>query len=964
MLSQLIPVVTASSIKNEVDILTHKNKDVARPRYTTVVDILSDNIRKFKTILNLIREADEINYLNEINSTDFTILLPNDKYFKEYNDTILENFDIDKLIIFDEALDLKTNLTSGIDSLTISWNHYPLVFETFNEKVTFYQHGHLLEDIDQNRADGKGEVLGLKNKLIERPTEQNCQIYETTQLLPFEKVNIKKVLNTYTEKGVNLNYMSRILRFYEMDFHLLRSFINNTFVISTDECIEKLFNYNDIELNYIFGTDPEVLLTQFDFNESIKSDLVWDQEHFLNGTIINGLLGQGLKSSGPVETLNGKPIYALDYRVEDNGYTVALNNFKSKSSPNIVSYRDLEDLDYNMGERYGLSYIFDNFENDLTQIKFTLQKYLIGLNAYDFLQEMHFRDLDYLLVSGKETTLFIYLDEYDKTANGFGYEGFSKKNLIYHFIEERVDIEKDFHDPKKSQTFQTSEGMKTKAILYSSMLCEFNKNMGKHCQKLKLMKTENDQYFINTLQAYEILNAREPIKVGNTYVYIIREPLELPGNIIQSVGSEFIHSSQSLIFLQNLNLLNLPVNTAGYTIFLPNDNAWQALDLNLEYLKKNIDILNKFLKSYIWEGLIYTDINKAGNYKNLNGEIISIDEIEQDEDYLTMLSNTQDLRIYKGQDIIFEQGVIHPVNSLTYPPDIQITLMDLMETTGNGLDFLIYLEDIPELKNLITTNQNYSFIVPTSSAMLKDDQFNVNGTDFVDLMKLHVINSNSTDLMKNCMESETEISTLLDNTSVYCKKIEMTNKPPALFLILKNKQGDEKKIRILQQGCQTGNANSCIYIVDDPVSLKWLKSNPLLELHMNLSWQSFIMGLVAGIFVLLGGQACSLMLTNYLKEVSTLDDDEDDGNETIRSSYHGRNGGSIKSHPSQKSLLYDENNQVVGTRYGSILSPPVTANAEQSEAANSNFEAGYSENSQSKPISVQKQKSQLFATDY
>ena len=103
MLCQLIAVLKSSSTQDELDILTQKNKDVTRPRYTTVIDILSDNIQKFKTILNLIREADEINYLNEINSTGFTILLPNDKYFKENNETTLEHFDIDKLIIFDEV---------------------------------------------------------------------------------------------------------------------------------------------------------------------------------------------------------------------------------------------------------------------------------------------------------------------------------------------------------------------------------------------------------------------------------------------------------------------------------------------------------------------------------------------------------------------------------------------------------------------------------------------------------------------------------------------------------------------------------------------------------------------------------------------------------------------------------------------------------------------------------------------
>ncbi|KAL6935114.1 uncharacterized protein HGUI_00407 [Hanseniaspora guilliermondii] len=952
--------------KNNVLVSKHKEKDLLRTRYTTVVDVLADNIDKFNNILNFFREADLINFLNEINSTEFTLLIPNDNYFTEWDESLLGSFDVNKSIIFDRLIDLKTNFSSSVDSLMISWGYYPLVFETFNGKVSYYQQGHMLDDFSYDIDDKRGEVINLGSDLINRPTEQDCQIYETTHLLPLEKLKINDFLYAYSKKDVTTNYLSNLLQFYETDFQYLRSFINNTFIVTKDDNIEKLFDYDMIKLKYIFGTDPEVFATEFDFDDTIKSELIKDQKNFLNGTIIKGLLGPGLDAGGQIETLNGHSPYSLQYKVEDGGYKISINDFISESSPNIVSFRDLEDLENHHGERYGLSYIFNSFEVDISHINFTMQKYLIGLNAYDFLQEMHFRDLSYLLATKNNSTLFIYVDEYLNTANGFSYEGFSKKNLIYHFTEQIIDIENDFRNTEKAQTFHTDSFSNTKSILYNSMLCNFNKIMGKHCQKLKIMKTENDQYFINTLYSYQILNARDPISVGNSYIYIISEPLELPGSIIQSVGKELIHSSQSLLFLQNLNLLNLPLNTNGYTIFLPSDNAWQAMDLNIEYLKKNISVLNKFLKSYILEGLIYSDIKTTGKYYNLEGEPFIVSRIREDDNSVELISNKQDVLVHKGHDILFEQGVIHPIDSLSYPPDIQITLLDLMQTTGSGLDFMIFLGEISELKELVTSNQNYSFIVPTSSAMLKDDQFNVNSTDFIDLMKLHIIDSNSTALMKNCTGVETQISTLLDNTVVYCKAIEIANKPPALFLILKNKQGDEKKIRVLQQGCQTGNVDSCIYIVDDPVSLKWIKSNTLLELHMNLSWQSFVMGLVVGIFALLGGQTFKVLLKNYRKELSALEADEYEpvGNGTIRSSSHTINGSSINCNPSQHSLLYDENNQLVGAKYGSIAQPPGGSIQQQPGLSAGNFEAGYSENSQSRPISVQKQKSQLFATEF
>lgn len=435
---------------------------------------------------------------------------------------------------------------------------------------------------------------------------------------------------------------------------------------------------------------------------------------------------------------------------------------------------------------------------------------------------------------------------------------------------------------------------------------------------------------------------------------------------MQSIGHEFIHTSQSLIFLQNLNLLNLPVNGEGYTIFVPEDIAWNSLDLNLDYMKKNINILNKMWKNFIWEGLLYTNDLQKTNYTNFNGDTIKIIDVvpnnNASSESVHIISKHQNFTLQKGNDILFEQGVIHPVSQIEYPSDIQITLKNLLETTNNGLDFLIFLKEIPELMKIVEENLAYSFIVPTSTAMLKDDQFNVNATDFESLMKLHVINSNATELMKNCDDGDEPVSTLLGGVPVYCKKIDAGGKILSQFLIMKNKQGDEKKVRILQKGCQTNNPNSCIYIVDDPMSLKWLNNNPILELHMNLSWQSFLMGLLVGGFFFLGTQVVGVGIKKYQKELARIDYDEFDDNDPNDGSQGDRRLLSARSNHTQHSLLYNENNQIVNSDYGSV-SRPATSNTEN-ENNRTNFEAGYSENSQSQPISVQQKKSQLFGTSY
>lgn len=955
---------------DQADELEKENDNFAV--YTTVIDILADNIEKFSKILNIIRKTDNVIFLNELNESAFTLILPNDEYIQDDADIDLKSFDIEKYILFDETIDFRENITAGKNTLVVRWGDYPLIFETLNDKVFFYQQRNILDSqkhITKQKHNTYSEILHLGDPLIEKPSEQNCQIYETTSLLPFSKVTLNSFFEIYNDKYYQLNMLSHLLNFYKADYQFMRNFINNTFLAITDDVLKR--NFNQIELNYIFNTNPELVTFDMNFDNKAKADLIADQKFVLSELLIHGLLGNGVREPGKIESLNGKTSFELVYGIEDDGYGIFINEFKAESLPNIIQYKDFEDLDYKNGERFGLSYIFNEYEVNYQNMEYDLQKYLMGLNAYDFLQEMYFRDLSYLLKDSKERTLFIYADENFSTSTDSpisgvnGYEGYNKKNLIYHFIEKKISIEDEFKFLKELQFYESGNEGTHQTILFDSMFCKTNKMMGKHCQKLKLFKTEENRFFINDLSLFEIKNPLNPIIINNCAIYLLPEPLELPGSIIQSMGHEFIHSSQSLVFLQNLNLLNLPVNDKGYTIFIPDDTAWSLLDLNLEYLKKNINILNKVWKNYIWEGLLYTDNFQHANYTNLNGDIVNIEEFKNSSvvpENVHIISKHQNFSIKRGNDIIFERGVLHPISQIEYPIDIQITIKNLLETTNNGIDFMIFLKELPELISIINQNLPYSFIVPTSSAMLKDDQFNVNATDFENLMKLHVVQINSTELLKNCDNSDQPLSTFLDDVSIFCKKVDVGGRTPSLFLILKNKQGDEKKIRVLQKGCQTNNPDSCIYIVDEPMSLKWVNNSPILELHLNLSWQSFLMGLLVGGFSLLAAQVIGFGIKKYKQELAEVDYDEFDDNDPDDLTQRSRRVISPKTSITQRSLLFNEINHVGDACYGSVSEPSMSNIVNNNKATN--FEAGYSENSQSRPITVQKQKSQLFDTNY
>ncbi len=61
----------------------------------------------------------------------------------------------------------------------------PLVFETFNGKVSFYQQGHMLDDFSNDIKDRKGEIIGLKTNLLSASSEQKIARFMRLSQLPF-----------------------------------------------------------------------------------------------------------------------------------------------------------------------------------------------------------------------------------------------------------------------------------------------------------------------------------------------------------------------------------------------------------------------------------------------------------------------------------------------------------------------------------------------------------------------------------------------------------------------------------------------------------------------------------------------------------------------------------------------------------------------------------------------------------
>ena len=227
----------------------------------------------------------------------------------------------------------------------------------------------------------------------------------------------------------------------------------------------------------------------------------------------------------------------------------------------------------------------------------------------------------------------------------------------------------------------------------------------------------NKGYYING--RFKILNTK-PYEIGNTYIYSIDDDLQLPGDLVLSLPPQD-HCSISLMLLKDLDLLDLPSNHKGYTILLPCMNSWSNNDLTIDYLRSNETALNFLMKNLIFEDLIYSNnYSISTTVKNLYGNSVSI-EIEEvmGSQNLTKISVSninESIFVEENSDVFFNQGVVHPINQLNLPVGLEISLKELIETTGTK-EIFEFFNLFHDLSSIIRNKEEYSILVPTASSI-------------------------------------------------------------------------------------------------------------------------------------------------------------------------------------------------------------------------------------------------------
>ncbi|GCF01410.1 hypothetical protein ZYGM_000894 [Zygosaccharomyces mellis] len=628
------------------------------------------------------------------------------------------------------------------------------------------------------------------------------------------------------------NFLEKIEHVFN-DFHLFNNFTRNipsidsiitnrTILIPSDNSWYDIFS--EVEISYI--TDA------FNSLQGMKGDIryIWDtdRQNFIQNIIVDRILGGLLPDKLDVENLNGD---LLSFQSENFGSVLFVNGSKSSDLSNMVFNR-------------GLVHTFENLKIIEDTVNFTVEKYLHGINCSDFVKELYFRNLQLLIKDsrenpGEEKTIFV------PDVSSASCDGFSKAGLLYHFVNDKVWLNQEF-----LENFEKSK-------MFESKLCNFDRKLGGSCQRIKIMKNDFG-YFIN--EKYMVIH-EEPLQIGNTLIYLVSDKIKLPGDLTPSINP-FYGCSRSLMFLSELNILDLPLNNEGYTVLLPCFDSWEFLELNLEFLQQNGTAINSIMKNLIIDGVIYSDSSdKTFKTKNLLGDSIKVQTERLNNAGITELdlnlsSVGEKIKIKNGFDLFFSQGVVHPLGQLYLPKSVSVSLVDLVHTTGSHRLIELF-EKYNDLFSIIHGNNSYSLLVPTDLSLSFVEDI-LNSTKLYDLLKLHVVEG---DFTSNLLYCKGNVSTLLGD-SLSCRKDSQGN----YFLGVLD--GAQRGVRIMKKGCSSDK--SCVFLIDRPISLQWLNrksswlrlpSNPL-SIVMFLETFILLVGLSLFFYKKKRGATSNLPLSN------------------------------------------------------------------------------------------------------
>ncbi|KAK4683657.1 hypothetical protein P7C73_g6577, partial [Tremellales sp. Uapishka_1] len=265
-----------------------------------------------------------------------------------------------------------------------------------------------------------------------------------------------------------------------------------------------------------------------------------------------------------------------------------------------------------------------------------------------------------------------------------------------------------------------------------------------------------------------------PVNAGQSIIYLISNLLSPPLDVLQTAISD-LRSSTFIAAVYSADLEKLVKKSPGVTWLIPRNKAFGDLGLVLKYLllsdRASKDDLRKVLKYHALEDVVYEEDFRSGDttYRTLEGSDIVLERIKGTKGYgngslalrsprnkfdMPLNGELRSTRLLE-KNALTETGVIHTVDQVMLPSDVDITLEKLVkgskESTMLGLMKKAGLSWVLEGRDPVgeevvlyssdatTPMPSFTILCPTDKAFARLNISALSDEDLESLLKLHII---------------------------------------------------------------------------------------------------------------------------------------------------------------------------------------------------------------------------------
>lgn len=760
----------------------------------TIIDVLSSRT-EFSILLHHLQRTGLIPLINR--SRGATLLAPvNSAFFRAFGGPVDSHgveVDADTLASIYDTKITKDMLMYHLLNATVLTRHFEdhpkRVYDTYLSDKDHSMTGRMPVVAEKHNNNDKSEPIIILNhisKIVE--PDLKAGIGRGVVMGVDELLTIPDHLCVVLEREVHSNCTDYSIGYFNS---LVRQQIDCkhemvpkpiTSLVLTDHAFEC---FNDIEKTY--------LLTQHAQN---------DRDNILFRHVIPELVGMSSsRNDFTYLTLDQTPL-----TIEPTNFTI--NNTWTPLKTDIVASNGIMHV-------YNAMLVPDTGDQQL--VTFNPQKYLWGLGADNFVDEVALRKITHYIDGSTTTpqTIFVTLTNTDMPPF-----------VQYHFVEEEVDL-----TPYQRDGFRYA-GVE---FLLTTNLRPYS--MKPYPQRLKARVSEKGHVYVNSQR---VVSSR--IKVGNTSIYLLDNNVLPPGSLYAALGP-FFQSSYSMEFLSKLDLLG-PFSGPPRTYLVPSRQAWESQHLLMDYLSQNVTALSSYFNSLVLDKPVYSDSewvnarsldgNKAKVHvechkapytgskpKSAGKETVLKDPTRHHEPPLHCFAcdiSVNGVRYdIQRLDVLFDKGVAHVIDKVHIPDTVEISAKDLIKAGGRS-QFL----DLMETRNFTKfidgssfsgENLNFTILVPNMESLDKDG-YTQSDKEIDFLLSMHILEGNPID----DLVAGKEIETVADNIRLTGRKVGQDS----LLIQLVNGQGHE--VYVSKRGDTTDGTT--ILFLDKYISPKWI---PILQ---------------------------------------------------------------------------------------------------------------------------------------